>query len=75
MQPNAHCQKGEGKKKKISLNKERSKEETAAPAVSELISSRLEQKARRWYLGACVCMWTLLVVQAGQRGLRYKLKP
>lgn len=41
------------KKKKISLHKKRGAEETAAPAVSELIKSKLEQKTRRW---DCVCV-------------------
>lgn len=42
--------------KKISLNKKRNKkistEKTAAPAVSKLIKSKLEGKAKGWDMGA-----------------------
>lgn len=43
------------RKKKISLCKtKRSTAESAAPAVSLLITSKLDQKARRWDRRACV---------------------
>lgn len=50
-----HIAKKGRKKKDFPEQRKRAKEETAAPAISELISSRLKQKARRWDLGACVC--------------------
>lgn len=38
------------------VQNKRSTEESAAPAVSVLITSKLEQKARRWDFGASVCV-------------------
>lgn len=54
-------------KKDFPPSKKGATEEKAAPAVSELIKSKLEQKPRRWDYGACVsvCVAGFAAVERG----------